>query len=378
MVNSVRLRAIARKEFLHILRDPPSLAMGVALPVLLLLLFGFALTLDVDRVPLVIWDQSHSQASRAFLSQFIGSRYFAVSHYVNGYSEIERDIDQERALMAMVIPRGFASRVETGSNVVVQLIMDGTDSNTATIALSYAQAIAARYNQSLQIRRIRRLGLSPPRPPLDVRPRIWFNADLQSRNYIVPGLIAVIMAVIGAMLTSLTVAREWERGTMEQLLSTPIRVPEFIFGKLFPYFCIGMFDVVVAVLMGQYLFHVPLRGSVALLLFTSALFLVGVLAQGLVISVITRNQRFATQLSLLGTILPAFLLSGFAFAIANMPRWLQLCTYLISARYFVAILKGVYLRGVGARMLWDDIALLTVFGAVMLLLAHWRFKRRLG
>ncbi len=213
--------------------------------------------------------------------------------------------------------------------------------------------------------------------PLDVRPRVWFNPDLESKNYIIPGLIAVIMMVIAALLTSLTVAREWERGTMEQLISTPVKGRELILGKLLPYFAIGMFDVLLAVLMGEFLFQVPLRGNVALLFAMAAIFLVGALSLGMVISVVTKSQLLASQLAMVMTFLPAFLLSGFMYAISNMPKPIQMVTYLIPARYFVALLKGIYLKGIGLDILFIEAGLLTIFGVMMIVLANVKFKKKL-
>jgi ABC-2 type transport system permease protein len=212
---------------------------------------------------------------------------------------------------------------------------------------------------------------------LDLRPRVWFNPELESRNYIVPGLIAVIMMVIAALLTSLTVAREWERGTMEQLISTPIKAPELVLGKLVPYFVIGLLDMCLAVLMGRFLFHVPLRGSLLLLFGMASMYLAGVLSLGLVISILTRSQLLASQFAMVLTFLPAFLLSGFIFAIANMPRVVQIITYVVPARYFVTILKGIYLKGVGLEVLAGPAALLAAFAAAMVSLAVLKFKKKL-
>jgi len=372
-----RVRAIARKEFIHIFRDPRSLGMAIAIPMLLLMLYGYALTLDVDNVPLVVWDQSESPASREFISRFDGSRYFSVRGYVRIYREVEQAIDSAQALVALVIPRGFAGRIESGRPASVQLIVDGSDSNTATLAVSYAEAVALAYSQQVALGQIQRHGNRVPRAPLEFRPRVWFNADMESRNYIIPGLIAVIMMVIAAMLTSLTVAREWERGTMEQLISTPVKGRELILGKLIPYFSIGLFDVLLAVLMGEFVFRVPLRGSVALLFTCAAIFLAGAMSLGLLISIVTKSQLLANQLAMVMTFVPALLLSGFVFAIANMPKPLQLITYLIPARYFVALLKGIYLKGVGLEILAGEAALLTIFGAAMVLLACITFKKKL-
>jgi ABC-2 type transport system permease protein len=376
-MNPLRVWAVTRKEFIHILRDPRSLGMGIAIPMLLLILFGNALTLDVDNVPLVVWDQSETQASRDLISLFQGSHYFSMRGYMRGYPELERSIDQGEALAALVIPRDFASGIEAGRPSPVQLIVDGSDSNTATIAMGYADVVAQTYSQNIAYEEVKRSGGQTLRTPVGLDPRVWFNADMASKNYIIPGLIAVIMMVIAALMTSLTVAREWERGTMEQLISTPVKVPELILGKLLPYFIIGMLDVSLAVIMGEFIFQVPLRGSAALLFGMAAIFLAGALSLGMVISIVTKSQLLASQLAMVLTFLPSFLLSGFMYAISNMPQPIQFVTYLIPARYFVALLKGIYLKGVGLEILALEAVLLTIFGALMVALANVKFKKRL-
>jgi ABC-2 type transport system permease protein len=373
-----RLWAVARKEYLHIFRDPRSLGMGIAIPMVMLLLFGYALTLDVNNVPLLVWDQSRSPASREFISRFSGSHYFSVKAFVEDYGSIERAIDRRAALAALIIPVDFAQKEGAGRRAPVQMIVDGSDSNTATIALGYAEVITLAYSQELAFRAVQRGGGLMPAPPLDLRPRVWFNAELESRNYIIPGLIAVIMMVIAALLTSLTVAREWERGSMEQLISTPIKGPELILGKLLPYFTIGLCDVLLAVLMGEFLFQVPLRGNPVLIFVMAAIFLAGTLSLGMLISIATKNQLLASQLAMVLTFLPAFLLSGFAYPIRSMPLALQYITYLIPAKYFVTLLKGIYLKGVGPEVLWVEGAFLTVFAVLMLLLANRKFKKKLA
>lgn len=376
-MSSSRIWTVSRKEILHILRDPQSLGMGIAIPILLLLLFGYALTLDVDQVPLVVWDQSQSHESRAFISRFDGSQYFSLRRYVRHYQEIERAIDSGEVLMALIIPVDFSRRLDSGRETIVQLIVEGSDSNTATIAIGYAQAATRTYTQDIALREVRRLGRGTLHPPLDVRSRIWFNADLESKNYIVPGLIAVIMMVIAALLTSLTIAREWESGTMEQVISTPLKGQELILGKLLPYFAIGMLDVVLAVFMGEFLFGVPLRGNVALLFGMAAVFLTGALSLGMVISIAAKSQLLASQLAMVLTFLPAFLLSGFMYDISNMPNVVQVITYIIPARYFVTILKGIYLKGIGLEILALEAALLAIFGFLVLLFANLTFKKKI-
>jgi ABC-2 type transport system permease protein len=376
-VKWIRVWAVARKEFTHIIRDPRSLGMAVAIPMLLLVLFGSALTLDVDNVPLAIWDQSESPASRELVSQFAASRYFSIRAQVRNYPQIERAIDVRAALMALIIPTDFARRIASGREAPVQAIVDGSDSNTATVAIGYAETVVRGYSQAVALREMQRTAGRSVSGGIDLQPRVWFNADMQSKNYIIPGLIAVVMSVIAALLTSLTVAREWETGTMEQLISTPVKGSEIVLGKLLPYFGLGMLDVLLAVVMGEFLFHVPLRGSVALLFAMAAIFLAGALSFGMAISIVTRSQLLASQLAMVLTFLPSFLLSGFVYAIGNMPVPIQLATRLIPARYFVTLLKGIYLKGVGLEILAVEAGLLTLFGAVMVILAIAKFKKRL-
>jgi ABC-2 type transport system permease protein len=376
-MNLRRVGAMARKEFLHVLRDPRSLLMAIGIPVLMLVLFGYALTLDVDNVPLIVWDSSGTPASRELVSRFSGSRYFSVRGYAGNPRQVVRAIDRGDVLAGLVIPRTFAQEIAAGKTAAVQLLIDGSDANTATLAIGYAQALASEYSPAMTVRQLSRCGSRRVETPLEVRPRVWFNADLESKNFIVPGLIAVIMMVIAALLTSLTVAREWERGTMEQLIATPVRGSELILGKLIPYFCIGLTDVALAVLMGQFLFHVPLRGSVGLLFGMASIFLIGVLAMGMTISIVAKSQLLASQLAMTLTFLPSFLLSGFMFLIANLPRPIQWVTYLVPARYFVVLLKGIYLKGVGLEILAPDAILLVVFGVVMVIVAIVKFKKKL-
>lgn len=377
-MNLRRVGAVARKEFLHVVRDFRSLLMALATPVLLLMLFGYALTLDVDNVPMAVWDQSETGRSRELISRFDGSRYFSLRMNVSNYADLVRAIDEGRVMMGLVVPRDFAQRIDAGRDAPVQLLVDGSDSNTATIAIGYAEVIAEIYALDLTVEQNQRRGGARFVIPVDVRPRVWFNEELESKNYIIPGLIAVIMMVIAAMLTSLTVAQEWERGTMEQLISTPVKGPELILGKLIPYFMIGMCDVTLAVLMGEFVFHVPLRGNVALLFGTSTIFLVGALAMGITVSIVTKSQLLSSQMAVVATFLPAFLLSGFIFTIANMPRAIQMVTYLVPARYFVAILKGIYLKGVGLEILAGQAGFLVAYAVVMVLLANWKFKKKLA
>jgi ABC-2 type transport system permease protein len=376
-VNPRRLLAVSRKEFLHLRRDPRSLALGFAIPVVLLLLFGYVLTLDVDRVPLAIWDRSRTPESRELVSRFEGSRYFRVVLRADGYPEVEAAVEEGRVLSALVIPEDFGGRVRSDRASPVQFLIDGSEANTATIALGYAESLVSGYSGDLEVRWAREKGLQGIRPPLDVRSRVWFNADLESRNFIVPGLISVIMMIIAALLTSLTVAREREQGTMEPLLATPVTGPELILGKLLPYFFVGMADVAVAVGMGTFLFQVPFRGSLPLLFGFAAVFLAGALSLGMLFSVAARTQLPASQMAMAFTFLPSYLLSGFVFSIDSMPPLARAVTYLVPARYFVKAIKGIWLKGVGLGTLAVEAALLLVFAGGTILAATRMFRKKL-
>ncbi len=373
-----RITAISKKEFLHIIRDPRSLGMGIAIPMLMLFLFGYALTLDVDRVPLIAWDQSGTHAGRELTSRFAGSRYFSLYGYTDNYRAIEHAIDSREAIIALVIPADFGRSVEAGRKTSVQVILDGSDPNTATYAQGYAESVISRYSGEIVLEQTRRVsGMEPRLARLDVRPRVWFNTDMVSKNYIFPGLIAVIMMIIAALLTSLTIAREWETGTMEQLISTPLTGAELIAGKLVPYFTIGILDLILSVLVGEFIFDIPLRGSLPLLFGLSIVFLVGALSLGILISIVTKSQLVASQLALVATMLPAFLLSGFIFPIDTMPGPIRIITHIVTARYFVSILRGIYLKGVGLGVMAWEVALLAVFAAVVLGLSVMKFRKKM-
>ena len=372
-----RLTAVARKEFIHVLRDRRALAIAILLPMIMLMIFGYALTLDLDRVPLAVLDQSRTPQSRELVARFEGSRYFSVVQRAASEREVEAAISRGEAMLGLVVPLDFGRRVASERKTQVQVLADGSDANTTTLALAYAETIVRGYSQEVLVTKVRRLTGKAPALPMELRPRVWFNTDMESKIFIVPGLIAVIMMLITALLTSLTVAREWETGTMEQLISTPVRPPELILGKLAPYFLIGMVDMLLSVLAGRYLFDVPIRGSLVLLFAVSAVFLVGALALGIFISTLAKSQLLASQAAFVATFLPAFLLSGFMFDIGNMPRPLQVMTNIIPARHFVTILRGLYLKGTGLAQLWPQCLLLVAFAALMLLLAIRTFKKRL-
>ena len=370
------MRAISRKEFIHVIRDWRSLLLAIAIPIVLILLFGYALTLDLKNVPTVAWDQSRTPQSREFLSLLHGSPYFSLIQHYDNYRHLQQSLDSGSAMIAIVIPTEFAASIASNETVGIQVIADGSDANTARLALGYTRALATIYSQQLRIEHVRFTGEHPPTSPVELVGRAWYNQDLRSQNVILPGILAVVLVVIAAMLTSVTVAREWEMGTMEQLISTPIRGPELVFGKIVPYFVIGMVDVGIAVAMGKWLFGVPLRGSPGLVFVTAAIFLSGALFFGLMVSIAMKSQVIANQVALVGSFLPTLFLSGFVFAIENMPLPLQVVTYIVPARYFIALLRSIYLKGIGLELLWLNAMLLTLYAAVMVVVAnrHMRLK----
>ncbi|MBE0657117.1 MAG: ABC transporter permease [Bryobacteraceae bacterium] len=373
-----RLRAVFRKEGLHIIRDPRSLMVALSVPVVMILLFGYALTLDVDQIPTVIYDQDHSPESRALIEEFKGSRFFSVTETLDGHAAIRRGIDHSHTLLGVVIPGDFSRSLAREREASVQLIIDGSDSNTASIAAGYAEALVMSHSAQLRDAALKHRGLGELKMPIDARIRVLYNHELKSKNFIIPGIIAVVLMIISALLTSLTIAREWESGTMEQLLSTPVRPVELLLGKLCAYFVLGMADVALALVVGVGVFDVPLRGNVLLLIATSALFLFGALCWGIFLSTVARSQLLAFQMSIVSSFLPAFILSGFIFAIENMPVVIQQITRIIPARYFVTILQGVFLKGTGLQVLWVEVVFLIVYGAIIFMIASRAMRQKVA
>jgi len=372
-----RLFAVASKEILQILRDSRSLIIVLIMPVILVLLFGYGVSLDLKHLPIYVYDRDGSQQSQDLLKRFQASDYFEIAHVANSYAELPRALDSGQAKMALVIPWDFSNRLHDGRPAQIQALVDATDDNTANVLIGYAQAVVQGYSSDIQVDWLRNRGQLAGVSPLSVQTRTWYNEDLESSAFIVPGVLALVMSVIGAFLTSLTIAREWERGTMEQLVSTPVTPLEIMLGKLIPYFVIGMLDVIVCALIALYWFHVPFRGSFVTLLFSSAMFMIVVLSLGFFISVIAKNQLAASQVALLTTFLPAFLLSGFLYAIEQMPVVLQWITRILPARYYVSALKKIFLKGTPTALLYADLVPLAIFTVVLALLATGSFHKRL-
>lgn len=372
-----RLLAVARKEVLHILRDTRSLGIVVIMPVTLMMLFGYGVNLDLKRIPIYVYDQDGSRQSQDLLKRFQASEYFHIVRAVDNYNDIARALDSGKARMGFVIPWDFSRRLSQGAPIDVQALVDASDDNTANVLMGYTQAVVQGYSADIQLDWLHARGQPLQPAALNVQTRTWYNEDLESSAFIVPGVLALVMSVIGAFLTSLTIAREWERGSMEQLISTPLTAMEIMLGKLAPYFVLGMLDVAVCVALAVGWFHVPFRGSYLTLAICSALFLVVVLSLGFFISVITKSQLAASQVALIITFLPAFLLSGFLFAIEQMPPVLQWITRIFPARYYVSILKEIFLKGTPVAMLGADLLPLIGFTVVLAVVATRSFRKKL-
>jgi ABC-2 type transport system permease protein len=372
MLNLTRLLAISRKELIQLRRDSRSMILAFLLPVVLVILFGYAITWDVSAIPAAVVDQDNTSRSRELIDAFRSSGYFEITDRLDRTGDLDARIDRGDVWLGLVIPPGFASDLDAGRQATVQAIIDGSDANTATIVSGYANAVARSYSARVH------LDGRTFRPPVALESRVWYNEELTSRNMIVPGLVAVIMMIIAAMLTSLTIAREWERGTMEQLASTPVRRAEVVLGKLLPYVAIGLIDVVLVSAIGVFLFGVPFRGSAGLLMVLSLAFIIGSLGFGIFISAVARSQLLATQMAMITTFLPAFLLSGFMYSISVMPPVLQTVTYLVPARYFLVVTRGIFLKGVGVEVLAVQGLLMIAFAAAGLTAATLVFRKEIA
>ena len=378
-MNLSRILAIARKEFIQVRRDPRSLAIALLLPVMQMFLLGYGISLDITNIPTCVYDQEGSQHSQALLARFKASRYFRVVKSVRDYGALRRAIDGGDCQLGIVVPWNFSRQLSALGRSSVQAIADATNDNTATLAAGYAQSVVSAYAADDLEPRFAgtRRQLGAPQP-LAVDSRVWFNEDLASRDFIIPGLVAMIMALVGALLTSLTLSREWERGTMELLISTPVTAMELMIGKLLPYFAIGLADAAFCVALAVGWFGVPFRGELWTLFLTTLLFLAVVLGIGYAISAAIRSQIGASQVALLLTMLPTAMLSGFSFPIDQMPAVIRAITYLVYSRYYVTIVKAVFLKGSGLVQLAFPIAGLLVYAAVITWVAARAFRKSLG
>jgi len=361
----INIKAVSRKEFYHLIRDFRSMYLAFIIPLLLILMFGYALSLDVNNVRTVVVDHDRTELSRDFIRKLNASSYFDVIHHLTDTVAAIRYLDQGSTTMAIIIPPGWTEDIKADREAQMQVLLDGSDPNFGGLSRGYITAFVEAYNRDRLLDFLNRTGRERIKPPVDGRIRVWFNEDLESQNFIVPGIIAIIIMIVGAMLTSLVIAREYENGTMETIRSLPIRGGEFLIGKAIPYFLIALTDVLVAVFMGQVLFGVVMKSSFWLMVLASTLYISVALSLGLLISIVTKSQLVANQMAILITFLPSLLLSNFVFPVENMPKIFQLLTYIIPATYFIDILNGLYLRSLGLDHLWPSY--LVLLGMLMVL-----------
>ena len=372
-----RVLAMMRKEVIQIWRDPRSLLIIFAMPLVELVIVGYGVNLDVKHIPLCVYDRDTTQTSQDLLKHFQATDYFTIAQVAENYDDVIRQIDRGACSVAVVVPPQFSEELHSRGQAPVQALLDASDSNTASIGMGYALSIIQAYSQDIGIEWQQRNGLPPVTPNVTFQPRTWFNEDLESMSNIVPGVVAMVMAIVGAFLTSLTIAREWERGTMEQLIATPVTKLEIQIGKLVPYFVIGMMDTALCAGAAVWWFGVPFRGSWTVLFACSALFLIVVLSVGYFFSVTAKSQLGASQMALLVTMLPTFLLSGFIFPIDQMPVVVQWITRILPARYYVSILRSVFLKGAAVQLLAGDMVALGIIAVALIILATRAFQKRL-
>jgi len=375
----LRLRMIMWKEFIQISRDPRLLAVVVIIPLVMLLLYGYAINFDVRNLRLAIFDQDRSQASRELIGVFTESEYFRIVEYLQDHRQVTTSLDGNTAQLVLVIPPTYSRDLADGRTAQVQVLVNGSDSTTASTGIGYIAAILQQQSATVSLQALARQGVHVARvvQPVDNRVRYWYNAELRSTNYLVPGLVAMILMMLAALLTSVTVVRERERGTIEQLIVSPIRPVQLMLGKAIPFVIIGYADILLVISVGRLWFRVPIAGSVTLLLCLSGLFIMTTLGLGLLISTMSHTQQQAMMLGFFANP-PFMLLSGFIFPIASMPEPMQYLTYLIPLRYFLVIIRGIFLKGVGLDVLWPQALALAVFGVAVLVLSALRFQKRLG
>jgi len=374
-LNLINIKAIARKEYYHLIRDFRSLYLAFIIPLLLIFMFGYALSLDVKDIRVAVVDQDRTDLSRDLISSLNASAYFDVIAWPSGSTDAIELIDREKAIIALIIPPGWTSDIRADRQSPIQIILDGSDSNFAGISNGYISAFIESYNRKFMASFINRKGMQQIRMPVDARIRIWFNEDMESRNFIVPGIIAIIIMIVGAILTSLVIAREYENGTMETILSLPITASDFFIGKALPYFFIGFVDTLMAVLMGQVLFDVVIKGSFWLMILASTVYIWTAVSLGLLLSVIVKSQLVANQLAILISYLPSLMLSDFVFPLDNMPIILRLISRIVPARYFIDILNGLYLRDLGFGYIWVDYLILLIMCIILANLAFRKLRK---
>jgi len=375
-----RILSIANKEFIEIRRDSRTLFMVLALPTVMLLIYGYAINLDIKSIKTVVYDLDKSRQSRDLIGEFLNSGYFKIVKYVDRYDDLDNQLNKGKAKLALCIPADFSRRLAHSQTATLQTIVDGSDSTSATVSIAYINQIVQQYSLGMAISTIQSKGVKLPHglPTIDIQSRIWYNPELKSVNFIVPGMLAMIIMMLGSILTALSVVSEKENGTFEKLIITPIRPYELVIGKIMPFVILSFADVIFCLLLGKLWFKVPLKGSIPLLLCLSTLFLFSTIGLGLLISSVAKTQRVAMMAAMLASMLPTFLLSGFVFPIESMPTVIQWITYLIPARYYLEILRGILLKGVGIKVLMFNAVCLLVYSLFMILISASRFKKKLA
>jgi ABC-2 type transport system permease protein len=362
---------VARKELRQIVRDRRTLLIVLFVPAFILLIYGYALNFDIRNIRLAVDDRDVSRTSRQLISAFVNSGYFELVGSVNGTTEIERVVDRSEARAVLVVPAGFERDVLNRVPVKVQVIIDGDNANTATTVMGYAQALVGETSRALEST----VAVEMPQPPITLEPRVWYNPELRSTLFLVPGLIAFVAMITGVVSTALSVVREKERGTMEQIRMSPLGAFSFVAGKALPYLGLSFVSALLVIFAAMALFGLPVQGSWALLCLSIGIFLVGALAQGLLISTVAHTQQVAFQAALLSSFLPTFILSGFVFPISSMPTPIQVVTHIVPARYFLVALRAIVLKGAGVDAFAQDLVALVIFASVMLTLASVRLSR---
>ncbi|MBU1319616.1 MAG: ABC transporter permease [candidate division Zixibacteria bacterium] len=369
-----RLKPVIKKELRQISRDRRTLGILLFIPAFMLVMFGYALNFDVRDISLAVCDEDKTSSSREFIESFLHSEYFTLNYSVNDPRELDELLDNGDALVAIVVPIGFSESILAGRTSSVQVLVDGTNPTSASTAVGYATAIVQSYSNKIITHSLMRVGRSGVAAPIDYRPRIWFNPELKSAKFLIPGLIGFILMVTAVVSTSLSIVREKERGTMEQLTVSPLNPIELILGKTIPYIVISLVATVAILIVGQVLFDVTVKGSYALLLLVTLIYLTACLGLGLLISSISDSQQVAFQIAVMATMLPTFLLSGFVFPIRNMPIVVQAVTYIVPARFFMVALRAIVLKGVGITAFWDQLLYLLAFALLTIGLSSLRMR----
>ena len=379
MIHRSSVYSVAWKETLKIRRNRQLLASIIVYPIMMLILYGFGMRFDVNGVSLAVLDFDRSQTSRDFVQRFLSSGYFVQVASVSSYGELQRLLDSSDARIGVVIPPDFGRKMALREKVAVQTLVDGSDSNTAQIALGYFTGIAQTFSVEVLMDRLRQITYPPPFaiPSLQLQSRVWYNPELLSSHFVVPGIISIIMMMVGAILTAITIVQEKESGSIEQLIVSPVRPVELVAGKLIPYLVLAMVDMTLIVAVAYAVFEVPIKGSLVLLFCMGLLYMAVVLGMGVVVSTLADTVQSAMLFAFLISMLPSILLSGFVFPLENMPTVLRGLSYVVPARYFLEIIRGIYLKGTGLSNFWPQVLFLVVFAALMLTISTLRFKKRL-